>query len=150
MKSRFILTLAGLLLAITGVFAVVGAAPANAGVEQCQPMAQLTFHFVGTTSDGYTGVSRSQVFRFLPTTADCPRPYEGVNNDCGTFRLVVLESPARGGEANIVGGWFRSCYTPQAAASQWDGWVWRGDYVFFEGRAWQSGHDMTCCGYAYY
>jgi hypothetical protein len=146
--------LGGLLLALTAL--LVAGAPAHAAdYNSCEPKQQMTFAFVGTTTDGYTGVSRSQTFQFNYSTPGCPRPYEGNNSDCGTFRLVVLTSPQRNYQSNIRGPWFRSCWTPQAAASQWDGWVWHsfadnGDWVFYEGRAWQSGHDMTCCGYAWW
>jgi hypothetical protein len=135
-------------LGLAAVVGVAGAAPAQASVNSCTVSHYMEFSWVGNTSDGYTGVSRTESYQTIPYTLDCDKPYEGHNSTCFTGRLIMLYSPTTGA-SNVFGPWVRTCWTPVAMASQWGGWVHKGDYIFFEARAEQDG-GTTPNGWAFY
>lgn len=77
----------------------------------------------------------------VPTSVDgfpCNAPFLGHSSTCGQYRLVV----DRPFSPDNFGPWVRSCWTPQALASGFGGWVHWGDNITIEQMA-EAG-DPSC------
>jgi hypothetical protein len=145
------LTLVSVALGMVAAFAVAGPAHADGISCAASPVTTdqfLSFGYIGTTPDGYTGVSQTTGFFLTPSSSACDKPYEGHNSTCMTVRLVVLSSPY-GDPTPAYGPWVRSCWSPQGLASGWGGWVKHDDGVYMQARAEQDG-DTTPAGHAFF
>src|SRR5690348_2276277 len=116
------------------------AVPAHAASSSCIFAHSYSYGYIGTTPDGYTGVSQTQGFALIPASSSaCDKPYEGRNGECASFRLVRFYRPSTADGTTVYGPWFTSCDSPQAAASGWHGWIQQGDYVYGQARNFQFG-----------
>lgn len=108
------------------------AQPAHASYGSCTTPHNLSFGYIGN------GISQTTGFALTPLTPGCDAPYEGRNNTCAMFQLVVLWSPVTH-ESNVFGPWVKSCDTPQKLASSFSGWVRQGDSVYVRAQGEQNG-----------
>lgn len=137
---RKALSIALSLFMLAAALFVAGQAPTFASYTSCGHETVITFNVDEyTTPDNYTGVVHSQGFYLNPITPGCDTAYEGRNTQCATFRINVLDDPAKPWNDGARGPWIRSCDTPVAMAGGFGGWLDQGAGVTVEARAMQNG-----------